>query len=578
MNRRNFFQKSLLATGGLILAPVYISCNNDDVAPIDLPDLNRENFLEGVASFDPTSTSVVIWTRFTPSDTVTGQVIDIQWQVAKDENFTEIVRSGNFSTDLSRDYTVAIDVRDLSSDSKFYYRFIELTTATVSVTGETITLPDAGMNPDQVKLAVCSCANYAAGLFNVYYAIANSDVDVVVHLGDYIYEYGEGEYGTNENTVSLGRVHEPANEILSLEDYRTRYKQYRRDPKLQLAHQKKPFICVWDDHEITNDAYKDGAENHDSSEGSYELRKQIAIQVYSEFLPLRSNDPEKIYRSFDFGSLLSLHMLDTRIIGRDKQMEFATYLDSTGQLDAVAFQQALLDPDRKLLGTEQISWLTSNISSSNAQWQVLGQQVLMGKMFIPAELLLRLGAILAEVGATGSVSSQTAQTFQTTLTELSQIKVRVMQNDPTLTTEEIARVQTTVPYNLDAWDGYFAERELLYASLSGKKVICLAGDTHNAWFSKLVDANNNEVGAEFATSSVTSPGLEVYVGLTAEILAGFEQALELLIDDLDFVDASKRGYLTVSFTSGSVEGQWKFIDTIAQDTFTEIIDQTISYN
>jgi len=257
-----------------MIAPLYVSCNNDDDdMDISIPDLSTDNFFQGVASFDPTSSKVIIWTRFTPDTDVSK--VTINWQVASDQNFENVVRSGAFMTDESRDYTVGIDVQDLPSNSKFYYRFFELETETSSVIGETITLPAMGDTMGDIKLAVCSCANYAAGLFNVYGAMANSEADVIVHLGDYIYEYGEGEYGTNENTVALDRVHSPADEIVSLEDYRTRYKQYRSDPQLQLAHQKKPFICVWDDHEITNDAYKEGAENHQDSEGSYEVRKQI---------------------------------------------------------------------------------------------------------------------------------------------------------------------------------------------------------------------------------------------------------------------------------------------------------------
>ncbi len=581
MDRRKFFEKSLLATGGLMLAPIYISCNNDDdTMPTVPPDLKTDNFFEGVASFDPTPTSIIIWTRFTPvSKASPTEGVGLNWQVSTDNNFENIVRSGEVGAFSEQDYTVAIDVQELPSNSKFYYRFFNVETKTVSVTGETITLPGAGDTIANVKLAVCSCANYAAGLFNVYGAIANSDADVVVHLGDYIYEYGEGEYGTNENTVALDRVHSPKNEILTLDDYRDRYKQYRSDQQLQLAHQKKPFICVWDDHEITNDAYKEGAENHQENEGSYETRKQIAIQVYSEFLPLRSTDPSKIYRSFDFGSILSLHMLDTRIIGRDKQLSYNDFFDfTTGQLDGEAFQTALLNPNRTLLGPEQLQWLSGKISSSNASWQVLGQQVLMGKMFMPSEILIILGQVVAEVGATGAVSTETAAAFQKSLIELTEIKNRLIAGDVSLTTEEITRVRTVIPYNLDAWDGYFAEREQLYGALSGKKTVCLAGDTHNAWSSVLKNAGGDEVGIEFATASVTSPGFEGFAGIEGDQVAGFEFSLATLIDDLQYTDASRRGYLKVTFTTGSADAQWSFIDTIAQQNYTEAVGKTISYS
>ncbi len=574
MNRRNFFEKSLLATGGLMLASIYISCNDDDDQPdIEIPDLTTDNFFEGVASFDPKSTSVIIWSRFTP---IASQLkeIKINWQVANDADFENVIRSGEFSTSADRDYTIAINVQELKSNSKFYYRFFDLSSETVSVTGETITLPAKGDTVSDVKLAVCSCANFAAGLFNVYEAMANSDVDVIVHLGDYIYEYGEGEYGTNENTAALDRVHNPTNEIVTLEDYRNRYKQYRGDKKLQLAHQKKPFICVWDDHEITNDAYKDGAENHQDDEGVYETRKQIAIKVYSEYLPIISTDPAKIYRSFDFGSIVSLHMLDTRIIGRDKQLSYDDFFDpATGQLDGLAFQTALQNPTRSLLGSDQLTWLSGAISGSNANWQVLGQQILMGKMFVPSELLILLSKIIGEVNATGTVSNTTSVAFQTALTELTTI----LAGDTTVTAVEMTRVNTVVPYNLDAWDGYFVEREQLFAALGGKKTVCLAGDTHNAWYSVLKNVNGDEIGVEFATSSVTSPGLEQYVGLDTAAVAGFEQSLEILIDDLQYVDASSRGYLKATFTEGEANAQWKIINTIAQEGYSETVGNTVSY-
>ncbi len=579
MDRRKFFEKSLLVTGGLILAPIYVSCSDDDAIPDgDIPDLETDNFFEGVASFDPTDTSIILWTRYTPTAKLSqAQGIKLNWQIATDEDFSKVVRSGEVIASSAQDYTVAIDVQELPSNSKFYYRFFDLVTEKTSVTGETITLPATGDAIANVKLAVCSCANFAAGLFNVYGAMAKSDADVIVHLGDYIYEYGEGEYGTNENTVALDRVHNPTNEILTLEDYRGRYKQYRSDKQLQLAHQKKPFICVWDDHEITNDAYKDGAENHQDNEGSYEARKNIAIQVYSEFLPIRSTDPAKIYRSFDFGSIVSLHMMDTRIIGRDKQISYNDFFDfTTGQLDTEAFQKALLDTNRTLLGTEQLSWLSGAVSASNASWQVLGQQVLMGKMFMPAELLILLGQVAGEVGATGAVSPATAAAFQKSLTDLTIIKNRLIAEDVTLTTEEITRVRTVLPYNLDAWDGYFAEREQVYAALQGKKTVCLAGDTHNAWHSVLRNSRGAEVGVEFATSSVTSPGFEGFAGLKGDQVAGFESSLVTLIDDLQYTDASQRGYLKVTFTNGSAEAQWNFIDTIAQEGFIETIGKTVS--
>jgi alkaline phosphatase D len=358
-----------------------------------------------------------------------------------------VVVSQSVEVDTNSDNTVHVDVSKLTSNTKYYYRFRSEKTKSVSVTGETKTLPAAG-EATQVKLAVVSCANFQAGLFNVYGAVAESDADVVVHLGDYIYEYQAGGYGTNTSTASLNRAHKPAGEILKVADYRERYRQYRSDEQLQKAHQLKPFICVWDDHEIANDAYKDGAENHQANEGDFAIRKLSAIQVWHEYLPARVQDNAKIYRNFEIAGFVNLMMLDTRIIGRDKQLSYTDYLTPTG-LNSAKFLTDWQNPQRSILGQEQKNWLISKMNASNSKWQVLGNQVLMGKMFIPAEQLLLTAQI-----ASGTTDPAVFAQYNKIATELVVIKTRMLQNDPTLTTAEKARVQTVLPYNLDAWDGY----------------------------------------------------------------------------------------------------------------------------
>lgn len=554
MDRRKFFKQSLIASGGLIIAPLYISCKDDDsedTPVVEESGIKIQNFNHGVASFDPISDAVIIWTRFEGQD----NDVDISWQVATDPNFQNIVREGKNTAKKEFDFTLNIDVQELPSGLKFYYRFIEENTQSMSVVGETITLPREGQALDKITLAVASCANFASGFFNVYNAMAKSDADVIVHLGDYIYEYEIGGFGTNANsvnTVALGREHKPKEEILSIEDYRTRYKQYRSDKGLQLAHQKKPFICVWDDHEVTNDAYKDGAENHDPSEGSFEERKKRAIQVYSEFIPVRTNDPSIIYRSFDFGNLLSLHMLDTRIIGRDKQLVFTDFFNTDQSFDFAGFGAALLNPNRKMIGDTQLNWLASKITSN--KWQVLGQQVLMARMFIPAELLINLG--------------QPTEVVQKTLGDLVAIKQRMLIGDSTLTPQETARVTTVAPYNLDAWDGYAVEREKILSLFAGKKLINLAGDTHNAWFSDITDASGNKVATEIATPSVSSPGFEDFLNLTTpEAIEGFQLALQFLIEDLNYTDSARRGFLKAEFRTSGVTATWSFVDNLASEEY-----------
>lgn len=548
------------ATGAIIIAPNFISCsddkNDEETATINPADYTNKNFDQGVASFDPTKSKVIIWTRYNNSNK------NILWEVSKDSNFNKILRSGTITTEITRDNTLAIELTDLEQDQKLYYRFSNKEDKAISVTGETITFPE---NASTVKLAVCSCSNYQAGLFNVYNAMAKSEADVIVHLGDYFYEYAAGGYGSNSENASLNRFHEPKHEILSLEDYRTRYKQYRSDADLQLAHQKKPFICVWDDHEVANDAYKDGAENHNSDEGSYETRKQNALQAYSEFLPfsrLEANNQALIYRNFNIGNLVNLTMLDTRIIGRDKQLDINEYM-TAGGFDAAKYQADITNPSRALLGTTQRNWLSNIVNASTAKWQVLGQQVLMGKMLVPAEMLTAFGT----------------PEFSTILTNLVTLKLRYLQNDPTLTAQEIARITTVLPYNLDAWDGYPIDREAIYNAFGTKKIITLAGDTHNAWSNKLTKQDKTEIGIEFATSGISSPGFEEYLGNpSAATLAAFEGALTTLVDDLNYFDASRKGYILTTFTNSNVKAEWVFVSTILSPTYTTTIGHTVTYS
>lgn len=566
LNRRRFLKNTLLAAGGVFIAPLIESCSDDFTESGNAPDdLKNGGFESGVASFDPTAGGVILWTRYSA-----GVDAEITWEISKNTTFSEIVRRGQANATAVNDFTIAVDVQNISSNTRYYYRFYNVKTKEVSVTGETLTLPSKTDSVSDVKMAVVSCSNFPAGLFNVYGAIAKSEADVVVHLGDYIYEYAPGQYGTNPYTNQLGRAHKPAKEILNLSDYRERYRQYRSDKNLQLLHQKKPFICVWDDHEFANDTYKSGAENHQPDEGDFQARKMAAFQAYSEYIPLKTGKDLRIYRSFSFGNIVSLYMMDTRVIARDKQMEYSDYLDAGGNFNQVKFKTDFLSTNRKLIGSEQMSWLGSQINADTAKWKVLGQQILMTKMMVPAELLMLLNQILAEIKQLGSAQPATMQALQNTLTQLVILKKRHQQQDPTLTPQEIGRITTTLPYNLDAWDGYFMEREQLYAMLAGKNVVVLAGDTHNAWLGKLTNAQGNFIGTELACSSVSSPGLEGYLGITSDPAKAIElaQAFSTLIDDLDYANLYKRGYLHVKFTSGNSVAEWRFVDNVISETYT----------
>ncbi|MBL3656144.1 alkaline phosphatase D family protein [Fulvivirga sediminis] len=567
LSRRSFLRNSVVAAAGVGLAPTLLSsCNEDDD---NTPPFNPEGnpgFFEGVASFDPTQDRVVLWSRYTPATNETGKPAIIL-DVATDTDFKTVVASETVEVDAGSDNTIYVDVSNLKSNTRYYYRFRNEMTATISVIGQTKTLPAAG-EVTQINLAVLSCSNYQSGLFNVYGAVAQSEADVVVHLGDYIYEYPAGGYGTSELTAQLGRRHEPTGEIIALDDYRTRYRQYRRDPQLQEAHRLKPFICVWDDHEIANDAYTDGAENHQDNEGSFEVRKSNAIQAWAEYLPARVSDNAKIYRSFDLGGIVNLMMLDTRIIGRNKQLSYSDYFTPSG-LDREAFLADWMDDDRTILGQEQLSWLQGQLSGSGAAWQVLGNQVLMGKVHIPLELLMTT----AEITANG-VTPELFKKYNELVEQLVTIKSRMMKNDPSLTNEEIGRVQNALPYNLDSWDGYPAEREVVFAAAAGKKLISIAGDTHNAWHIDLTDAQGHRVGAELATSSVSSPGFDGIFGTDPAVIDPFEQSLQLLINDLKYLNASDRGYVMASFTQSEANSEWRFVSTLATENISTTTDYT----
>ena len=556
LKRRNFIKGALAASGSIA-----ISTPLQAMTRPQLP--SSVSFDYGVASGDPLRDAVILWTRATPLDSNPTGPVTVTWELAEDAAFTNVLRRGSVETDLARDYTAKIDVHGLQPDTRYYYRFAGASEQ--SVVGRTKTLPEQGV--EQIKLAVFSCSNYPAGYFNAYQLASQAgDWDAVLHLGDYIYEYGAGGYAT-EKSAQIGRVlpEDNSGEILSLTDYRKRYALYRTDAGLQALHAAAPFIVVWDDHEITNDTWRDGAENHSDDEGDFYSRRAAAVQAYYEWLPIRPPMGERnpqIYRSFQFGDLLDLHMLDTRVIGRDQQLQFASYMDENGKLDAEAFASDMASPTRTLLGKKQREWLQKSLAESPARWQVLGQQVLMGKMHLPVELMTSFYH--------GGDTNLTA--------ELISLKAASLRGEP-LTLEQQARVERTVPYNLDAWDGYATEREVLYQHMraQGKNIVVIAGDTHNAWFNHLKDNAGQMVGLEFGTPSVTSPGMETYLKLDAPAARELAQGMSVLVDDLQYCNLHQRGYLSLTFRRDGVEAEWKFVDNIESTEFAEVDSYRITH-
>jgi alkaline phosphatase D len=486
------------------------------------PESTGSVFKHGVASGDPLSDRVMLWTRVTAPAPGT---LNIEWQVASDERFGVIVARGTLATGPERDYTVKVDASGLQPASTYFYRF--LMGSESSPIGRTRTLPVGGVS--QARLAVVSCSNFPSGYFNVYADIAKrSDIDVVLHLGDYIYEYGRVGYAS-QLAIAIDRESAPDHEILTLADYRQRHAQYRTDGDLRALHARFPMIAVWDDHDLADNAWSGGAANHDEAdEGSFAARRAAAVQAYHEWLPTRLPDPANpllIYRSFDFGTLASLHMLDTRLIGRERQLTIDQYLG--GEADA---------PTRQLLGQPQVDWLAARMAASAGTWQVLGQQVLMMRMTIPLSIATDFNAetLAAYVAAKALPDSARSDSQRALL------------------------AQQNVPYNMDAWDGYPAARDavLAMARNQGKNLVSLAGDTHNAWAGNLTDGSGQRVGVEFGTASVSSPGFERALPLIAnDLLAdGFLR----MVEDLRYAETSKRGYAVLTLTP--VEARCEFVE------------------
>jgi alkaline phosphatase D len=322
-------------------------------------------FFHGVASGDPLPEQVMIWTRITPYSGSTTE-IEVNWQIATDTAFQNIVNFGSVTTADSADFTVKIDVCGLQSNTYYYYVFKAL--GKNSVIGRTKTAPTG--NNTSARYAVASCSNYEHGFFNAYESMANrNDLDAVIHLGDYYYEYESGGFSSDVVTDDWGRTVLPTNEAINLADYRARHSHYKLDNQLQLVHQLYPFITTWDDHETANDSYKDGAENHDTTtEGPWISRKVSSAQAYEEWMPIRTDttDNTKVWRKLRYGNLLDLIIIDSRLWGRDEQDMSETN-----------------NPNHKLLGDDQFAWLEAQLADTTTQWKIICNQM----MLAPLEIL-----------------------------------------------------------------------------------------------------------------------------------------------------------------------------------------------
>ncbi|HYG28145.1 MAG TPA: alkaline phosphatase D family protein [Caulobacteraceae bacterium] len=492
-------------------------------------------FAHGVASGDPLQDRVVIWTRLSGAE---GQT-RVGWEVADDADFRRGPRRGVTHTDASRDGTVKVDVTGLTPGREYFYRFS--IGGAYSPVGRTRTLP-TGPTQD-VVLAVASCALYPGGFFNAYEAIANQPrLDAVVHLGDYIYEYGPQGYG-GDIGARLGRVVDPPHEIVTLADYRRRHAQVKSDPQLQAAHARAPWIVVWDDHETANDAWTGGAENHTpAKEGDWAARKEIALRAWYEWMPIRDPQPgrsfEAINRSFHFGDLASLIMVETRLAARSHQLDYALDLMVDGKPNPQAFGAKMADPSRTMMGEKQEAWLAQELASSvqsGRRWQVLGNQVVMARVAMPDVKSRMDPAVYAKM--LGDLPAD--------------IQAQVVQAE--------ALAGTGLPYNLDSWDGYPVARERLYGAFKATKAtpIVLSGDSHAFWANELYDMGGQRVAAEFGATSISSPGI-------GDVLAGapLNEGLVAVNKEVRYTDHSAKGFVLLTLTREAATAEMVEVSTI----------------
>lgn len=360
-SRRHFLKSS-----GAALAALPLVRSIDTLAQVANPV-----FRHGVASGDPLADRVILWTRVTPRSGTGEQ--SVSWLLARDPKLAQVVARGETRTGAARDFTVKIDAIGLDPGTTYYYRF--QANGEQSAIGRTRTLPPAGAA--KVRLGVVSCSNLPQGYFNAYACLgARSDLDAILHLGDYIYEYANEQYGDGRK---LGRVPAPNKEIVALADYRERHAQYKADPDSQEVHRQHPFIVTWDDHEFTNNTWAGGAENHQLyEEGDWWVRRAAAERAYYEWMPIREDAgtfEARIYRTFRFGDLATLLMLDTRLVGRDQE----GHREDTTLIER---------PDRQLLGAAQEAWLAGELVASvrhETRWHVLGQQVMFAPQVEPGQ-------------------------------------------------------------------------------------------------------------------------------------------------------------------------------------------------
>lgn len=548
-------------------------------------------FNHGVASGDPGRDRLIIWTRVSPEQT--GPV-PVRWIVARNRELSDIVKTGVAEASAARDYTVKVDVTGLRPGAPYFYGF--RAGAAASGVGRTRTLPQGRL--DSVKIAIASCSSYPHGFFNAYDALSKTEgLDLIVHLGDYIYEYGLSGYG-GDSGIALGRIPSPEVECARLEDYRARHAQYKTQRELQAAHAVAPWVVVWDDHEVANDTWVGGAENHNAGEGDWAARKAAALRAYYEWMPIREPAPgqafEAINRSFQFGDLFSLIMLETRLTARDEPHDYAKQLPlqlqrwdfsnpaapvalRDGEADTAAMQRfpaifeeaggemrpvldwrraqgliqsardlppgfflapdvAAIDAllaDRKLLGDGQQQWLAGELAGSRragVTWQVIGNQIIMAPVTAP------------DVSRAPPALAAALERLRPGVTQLMKL------------------TRFPFPLNLDAWDGYPAARAKVLEAIrtAGANAIVVTGDSHTAWANEIEDAQGR-AAVEFGATSITSPSESDYFAAAGLDFAG---AIRARNPHIKWSDGLKRGFLLLTLTREQALAEFMSVSTI----------------
>lgn len=508
-------------------------------APIE-PTPQPLPFCHGVASGDPLPDSVILWTRVTPDETArpgsgTGEDTDVRWEVSPSESFDSVVASGTARTSRSSDHTVHVDVKGLTPESVYYYRFIVEGgphSGAHSPVGRTKTAPANNAHVESFKIASFSCANWEAGFYTPYRDLAErgrrGELDLAVCLGDYIYEYGQRS--NNKAAISAVRLFQPPHEILNLEDYRIRYGQAHTDLDLQAAHAALPWVSVWDDHEVANDNYDTGAENHTAlTEGSYRARRSAASQAYIEWMPIRSRalgEGGKLYRTFTFGDLIELTMMDLR-----------TYRDKVGRITGPLTPSA----PRSMLGDEQYQWLVNTLRSSKAKWNVLGNSV----MFSP----LAVGALRNDPNVKPVLNAMVENL-----------------GDNVQLFADVAEYGVLV--NSDQWDGYLMERKQLTIDMAeaGVTPLFLTGDIHSEWAHTVYDGDK-PLGCEMVCASISATGVGDILGHAVgphPTMNGIAyNYLHNSNPQLRHVDWDAHGYCVATIRPDDVDMTWMRADNIA---------------